>query len=261
MKIHILYFAILFVFSNFSVAQEINNTSFAGGEKLTYIASFYMSSLWTDLAEINMEVSDITTKTQELYRLKCVASTYQAWDSYFKIRDLYESYVDKKTVKPYLFKRSVDEGGYILNIKYVYKWKSQMVNATIQKRTNPEKVQEVKILPNTYDLVSVLYMIRNIDYSAKKPGDLMRINVLIDAKVEVVTVKYRGTETINVAGMGNKLCYKLSVALKDDSILKGKDLNNIWLTADKNKIPALIKAEIPVGSVQIRLSNSSGLRN
>lgn len=261
MKINKLILIVFIGITNFSFGQEVVNTSFTNGEKLTYIASFYMSSLWTDIAEINMEVSEVNTKTQELYRLKCVASTYQSWDSYFKIRDLYESYVDKVTVKPYLFKRQVDEGGYILNIKYLFKWNSLIAKATIQKRTNPEKELEVKISPNTYDLVSVLYMIRNVDFSTKKPGDLMKINVLIDAKEEIVTVKYRGKESVNVAGMGNKECYKLSVALKDESILKGKDLNNIWLTADKNRVPVLIKAEIPVGSVQIRLANTTGLKN
>ena len=252
----------MFILSAISMnAQDVTNTSFSNGEKLKFIASYYMSSLWTDIAEINMEVSEVKTSSQELYRLKCTASTFTAWDSFFKIRDLYESYVNKTNVKPYLFKRSVDEGGYTMNIKYIYKRKSQLVNATIQKRTHPEKKVEVKISQNTYDLVSVLYMIRNIDLSTKKVGDIIKVSVLIDAKEEVVTIKYKGTETVNVAGIGNKKCYKLAISLKDDAILKGRDTNNIWLTADKNMVPVLIKAEIPVGSVQIRLASASGLRN
>lgn len=235
-------------------AQTVTNTAFKSGEKLTFVASYYMSSLWTDLAEITMQVSTVKTSSRELYRLKCAASTYQAWDSYFKIRDLYESYVDKTTVKPLLYKRSIDEGGYKKNVKYVYKWKSGIVNATVQKRTHPETKSEIKISDETYDLVSVLYMIRNLDYASMKVGDILKIKVLIDAKEEAVAVKYRGTETINVANLGKKNCHKLSVSLKDDSILKGKDLNNIWLTADQNKVPVLIKAEIPVGSIQVRLS-------
>lgn len=242
-------------------AQVVNNTSFESGEKLKFIASFYMSSLWTDIAEINMEVSEVKTSSQELYRLKCTASTFQKWDSFFKIRDLYESYVNKKSVKPYLFKRSVDEGGYKMNVKYIYKWKSNLVNASIQKRTHPAKKVSVEISKNTYDLVSVLYMIRNIDFSAKKVGDILKIPVLIDAKEEIITIKYKGIENKKVADIGNKKCYKLAISLKDEEILKGKGSNNVWLTADENMIPVLIKAEIPVGSVQIRLVSMSSLRN
>lgn len=242
-------------------SQVVTNSSFKSGEKLTFIASYYMSSLWTDLAVVNMEVSDIKTSSQELYRLKCTASTYQAWDSYFKIRDLYESYIDKEKVQPYLFKRSIDEGGYRKTYKYVYKWNSGKVNVTTQKKTNPEQKFQIDVKDETYDLVSVLYMIRNIDFASRMVGDKINIKVLIDAKEEIITLKYSGKENIEIAGYGKKTCYKLSVSLKDDKILKGKDLNNIWLTADKNKIPVLIKAVIPVGSIQVRIAEMTGLRN
>lgn len=252
----ILSFAFLVGYS-----QVVSNNSFKSGEKLTFIASYYMSSLWTDLAEISMEVTDIKTSSQELYRLKCTASTYQAWDSYFKIRDLYESYVDQQSVKPYLFKRSIDEGGYKKSYKYIYKWKLGKVNVTTQRKTDPEQKFQIDIEEQTYDLVSVLYMIRNIDFLSKKVGDKINIKVLIDAKEEIVTVKYIGKENVEVSDYGKKLCYKLSVSLRDDKILKGKDSNNIWLTADKNKVPVLIKAIIPVGSIQVRLAKMTGLRN
>lgn len=246
---------ILLALSNLAViSQTVKNTSFTSGEKLKFVASYYMSSLWTDIAEITMEVTTVETSSRELYRLKCAASTYQAWDSYFKIRDLYESYVDKVTVKPFLFKRSIDEGGYKKSVKYIYKWKSGIVDATVQKKTHPAVNYEIKISDETYDLVSVLYMIRNIDYETMKIGDSFKVKVLIDAKEEIVTVKYSGEETLNVAKLGKMNCYKLSVSLKDEKILKGKDLNNIWLTADAKRVPVLIKAEIPVGSIQVRIA-------
>lgn len=254
---------ILFLIFNTLIcnSQNIENSAFQSGESLHFIASYYMSSLWSDLAEINMEVSTIKTSSQELHRLKCTAATFEAWDSYFKIRDLYESYIDKESVKPYLFKRSIDEGGYKKNIKYIYKWNSGLVNATVQRKTDEEQKFNVPISNETFDLVSVLYMIRNIDFSAKMPGDILKLKVLIDAKEEIVTVKYGGIEVINVVNFGKKSCYKLSVSLKDEKILKGKDTNNIWLTADKNMVPVLIKADIPVGSIQVRLVEMKGLRN
>lgn len=242
-------------------SQTVSNNAFGSGESLKFVASYYMSSLWTDLAEINMEVSEIKTSSNELYRLKCTASTYQAWDSYFKIRDLYESYVDKVSVRPLLFKRSIDEGGYTKNIKYVYKWNSGLVNATSQKKTYPEEKKVINISNETYDLVSVLYMIRNINFKSMTEGEVLKVKVLIDLKEEFVYVKYSGIENISVGDYGKKQCYKLTVSLKDDKILKGKDANNIWLTTDKNRVPVLIKAEIPVGSIQVRLVEMNGLLN
>jgi hypothetical protein len=50
----------------------------------------------------------------------------------------------------------------------------------------------------------------------------------------------------------------LSISAKTDA-LKGKDKNLIWLTADANKIPALLKFSIPVGTGQLTLTSASGI--
>jgi len=67
-----------------------------------------------------------------------------------------------------------------------------------------------------------------------------------------------GKETISVGNLGNKECYKIAIGART-KVLKGKDQNIIWLTADSKKIPALIKFSIPVGTGQLRLSNASGI--
>jgi hypothetical protein len=46
----------------------------------------------------------------------------------------------------------------------------------------------------------------------------------------------------------------------NNKALTNKESNNIWLTADKNKIPVQIKAEIPVGSIQVRLVEAKGIK-
>ena len=69
-----------------------NNNAFKAGEKLTFSASYNMSGILTDIAEVKMETSAVNTNGTTLYRLKCSAATYSNFDSFFKIRDLYESY-------------------------------------------------------------------------------------------------------------------------------------------------------------------------
>ena len=104
-----------------SNAQQ--NTAFTFGENLTFSASYNMSGLLTDVAEVKMQTSKLKTKSGELMRLKVTATTYTSFDSYFKIRDLYESYVNPKTIKPYLYNREIDEGGYYKYVKYNFDYK------------------------------------------------------------------------------------------------------------------------------------------
>ena len=82
------------------------------GEKLVFAGSYNMSGLMTQLAQVTMSTENVTTAKNTYLHLSCELSTYTKWDSFFKIRDVYESYVNPATLKPSLYKRSIDEGGW-----------------------------------------------------------------------------------------------------------------------------------------------------
>ena len=104
------------------------NTAIGTNEKLTYTASYNMSGILTDIAQVTMQTSSIKTSKATLLRLKCNAATYSKWDNFFKIRDLYESYVNPKTLTPYLYNRDINEGGYFKAMKYTFSHKNKTVN-------------------------------------------------------------------------------------------------------------------------------------
>jgi hypothetical protein len=256
MKLKTLFFA-AFLYSTSINAQTIPNTAFQSGEVLRFKGSFYMSSLWADLAELKIEVSDHTAEGKSLYSIKATASSYANYDSYFKIRDLYQSWVDKKDLKPYIFKRNVDEGGYAFNMKYIFKRSAKQCKYEYE-RNGAKKNSVIAIKDDTHDLVSILYYVRTLDYDKMTTGKTMTISLVVDDKLNYVTITYRGKENVKTDVFGSKQCHKLGVAINNQS-LKNNAANNIWLTADKNRVPVQIKAEIPVGSVQVRLVEAKGL--
>lgn len=231
------------------------NTTIKGGEKLVYEASYNMSGLMTTLAEVIMEVKDVPEKN--LLHINCTASTYTKWDSYFKIRDQYQSYVSNKTLKPVLYYRNIDEGGYTKSEKYVFDYRKKTVFTTSQRKQDPEQKKSVTINLQTSDAISTLYQLRNLDISKAKPGTKVTLPILFDQETFSVVFKYMGKETISTV-LGSKECYKLSISAKTDA-LQGTDKNIIYLTADSKKIPVLIKFNIPVGNGQIKLKSASGI--
>ena len=44
-------------------------------------------------------------------------------------------------------------------------------------------------------------------------------------------------------------------------LLKGKNSNLLWLTADANKIPVFAKFKIPVGNGELKIISATGLKN
>ncbi len=253
-------FAILMVaFTSVCQSQKPENKSFQSGETLRFKGSYFMSSLWADLAEITINVSDYEADGKMLYFIKATASTYSNYDSFFKIRDIYQSWVSRDEVKPYIFKRNVDEGGYIFSMKYVIKRNSLQAKYEYQKR-DLIKTVVIPISENTHDLVSVLYYLRTMNFESMPVNKIILISILVDDKVENLKLTYKGKETIKTEAFGSISCYKLGVSINNKALVS-KETNNIWLTANSNKIPVLVKAEIPVGSIQLRLSEAKGLKN
>ncbi|MCF7568138.1 DUF3108 domain-containing protein [Sabulilitoribacter arenilitoris] len=251
-----IFAVILFI----SLNLNAQNNAVSPGEKLTYTAAYSMSGILTDIAEVVMETSSIKTSKATLLRLKCTAVTYSKWDNFFKIRDLYESYVSPKTLTPYLYKRDINEGNYYKFMKYSFSHKTNTVKSQLKKKNNYEENKNVSINSGTKDIVSTLYKLRLFDYKSMPIGTKKSFTILFDRKEIKGQLTYLSKETINTA-IGEKVCYKLAIGSNQTDVLKGKNNNFLWLTADENKIPVYGKFKIPVGNGELKIKSASGLKH
>ena len=254
-------FAFLFALPVFflnSLSSQNNTIEF--GEKLTFTASYNMSGLMTDIAKVSMETSKVKTSKSTLMRLKCTAATYSKWDSYFKIRDLYEAYVSPTSLTPYLYKRDIDEGGYYKFMQYKYNHKTMAIQGLMKKKNSKgefwEEKKDFAFTKGASDIVATLYQIRNLDIASANIGDTADFKVIFDNEETTISLTLLAIETLSTT-IGSKKCYKLAVNLKNKTLLKGKDSNIIWLTADQKKIPVFAKFKIPVGNGELRIESAN----
>jgi len=238
------------------------NTTFSNGERLTFTASYNMSGLMTDIAQVTMETSEVKTSKSTLYRLKCKAQTYSKWDNFFKIDDLYESYVNRTTVKPYLYKRDINEGGYVKKVQYKYNHKANAIESKVSKRNSKgkwyDKTTHFKFGSNSRDIVSTIYHLRTLDIHKATIGSSDNFTVIFDNTETEITFKLLDRETINTA-IGKKECFKLAISM-NGNMLKGANSNILWITTDAHKIPVYAKFKVPVGNGELRIKTVSGLK-
>jgi len=225
-------------------------------EKLVYAASYNMSGLLTHIAQVTMQTEIINTSKKSYLHLSWEGATFSKWDSFFKIRDLYESYVDPSTLKPSLYKRSISEGGYTKTEKYIFS--GQKVNSVTRKKNGQEIKGVFNIGSSSQDIISMIYKLRTIDLGSMRSGQFKAFIIVFDQKEYPVWVKMLGHETVSAGNLGKKDCFKLSISAKTDK-LKGVDKNLIWLTADTKKVPVMVRFSIPVGTGQMTLSSATGI--
>lgn len=241
---------LLFLLSAVSLSAQVKIKS---GEKLVYTASYNMGGMLTNFAQIVLKTETVKTSEKTYLNLNLKATTFSKWDTYFKIRDVYESYVDPSTLTPSLYKRDVLEGDYTKTEKYTFKSDRKTINSISKRKSDPEKKNTITVGSSTVDVVTALYKLRTVDYPSKKTGDIIPVTIVFDEKEVKASVKYHGKEKIKAGPLGEVECYKISINSQTET-MKGKTGNYIWITADSKRIPALFKFQIPVGTGQLTLT-------
>lgn len=229
---------------------SVTNKSFQVGEKLRYRVTYG----FMDAGEAVMEVKSTTKKgaNRELIHAVGTGKTLGGFNAFFKVHDVYESYLDKKGVFPWFFVRRVDEGGYKLNQDYTFRHDKYKVN-------NGEG-KDFKIPVGIQDMVSSFYYARTLDFKDMKKGKTFEFKCFMDDEIYNLKIKYVGDEVIHIR-KGKFKCHKFVPVVQTGRYFESENDVNFWVTSDGNKIPVLVRAKIPVGTVKMHLVEWSGLKN
>ena len=251
MKKNILLLTALLFFSAL-VSQE-QKQAFKSGEWLRYKMS-YSGFLRAGTAILEVEEKELNGK--KIFHTKGTGYTSGMIKWFFEVDDKYESYFDKKEIKPYVFKRKIDEGGYkkhrITSFDYSTN-KAYVQDFTKQKDTSVA-------FSNVQDMLSSFYYLRNQDVSNLKKGEEIAIDMFMDSQVYPFKLKFLGREVIKTKfGKINSLIFRPLV--QSGRVFKAQESVTIWITDDANKIPIKMKASLSVGSLRAELESYKGLAN
>jgi hypothetical protein len=244
-------FGVLTLISSDSITlPTVNNNSFQVGEKLRYRVTYG----FVDAGEAVMEVKSTTKKVngRDMLHLKGTGRTLGGFNAFYKVNDVYESYVDKKGIFPWLFVRRVNEGGYKINQDYTFKHDKLKVD-------NGEG-KEFKIPMGIQDMVSSFYYARTIDFKNMKKGDIIEFKCFMDEEIWPCKIKYVGDEVIHIR-KGKFACKKFIPIVQKGRYFESENDLNFWITNDENRIPILVRAKIPVGTVKLHLVEWEGLKH
>jgi hypothetical protein len=228
------------------------NTAFKEGERLTFKVYYNMGFVW-----ITAGNADFVTRLEDIggrqvYHVTADGVTAKSYEWFYKVRDRYETYMDKENMLPERFVRNVNEGGFKINQDISFN------QARLQATTADKKVYTITRC--TQDVLSAIYYARNIDYNKYKPGDKIPFNMFLDDKMYSLYIKYVGKEEIHTK-MGVYHAIKIVPLLIEGTIFKGGEKMTVWVSDDENHLPLRIDSPILVGSVKVDLMSYDNLRN
>ncbi len=244
---------IIITSSQLLVAQE--TSSFQSGEWLKFKLSY---SGWWKAGNATLEVFDAVYKDIPVYKVVAKGWTTGPIKWVFKVKDHYESHFDKQTGSPYKFVRNINEGGYKKNL--IIEFDHSQNKAFIQDIKNQSN-SSVDIKENIQDLLSAYYYLRNnYKTDSLKKGDIVKLNIFFDSETFLFKLKYLGHEIIKT-DFGKIKCIKFRPYVMAGRVFKEEESLTLWVTADDNKLPIKIKADLDVGSLRADLVALKGLKH
>jgi len=221
--------------------RKVKNEAFRVGEKLTFDVKYGFVTAGVAVMEIP-KMKRISRR--QVYHIIFKVNTVPAFDPFYKVRDRYETYLDKEGLFPWRFEQHIREDGY-----------KRDFSAFFDQRRGKAKTSEgsYNIPPFVNDIVSAFYLARTFDYTGKKPGDKFHLENFYKDKVYPLDVVYRGKETIKVEA-GTFDCIIVEPLVVEGGLFKSEGNIIIWLTDDELRVPVKVKTKIIIGSIDAELT-------
>jgi len=237
--------------------------AFDAGEKLSYVIQYRWIGIRSDVGNARMVLSrDEDYEGRQTFLSVASGETVKFFDSFFKVRDVYKSRFFSDNGRPVWFHRDVSEGDYVVTNDMYWNIRTDEIDA--RARYISSKREKDTLLAGrqcTYDLISMFYAARNMDFSNVVPGKNYPLSFVIDDEMFDIYFRFEGREEKKIPKLGTFATMKFALMVVAGEVFDGKHEIALWITDDDNKIPVWIESPIIVGTVMGRLTGYENLKH
>lgn len=226
------------------------NIAFKEGEILSYRMHYGPVNAGVAILEVKPDLIEVSGR--KVYHIVGTGFTTGTTDWFFKVRDKYETYMDKDALLPWMFVRNVNEGGYKFSQNYTFNHYTKKVDVGGGEKFDvPAGVQ---------DMVSAFYSARNLDLNTAKDGDIFTLNCFLDKEIWPLKIKFIGRETIET-DLGKVKALKFRPIVQKGRVFKKEEDLNVWISDDDNHIVLKAQADVLIGSIKMEVTKAINLAN
>lgn len=244
--------AALFLFLQAAAQQQepekVAEPAFAPGEQLSYKLKYGIFTA----AEANIKVEDskLTYEGKPCWHIIADGNTAGTFDVFYKVRNKYESFIDRSSLQPFFYTENRHEGNWHHTDNVTFDHEAGKIKANKGSFDFKGKV---------FDFVSGYYFCRSVDVSKMKTGDEFDLQYFLDDGIHTLTVTFMGREKVKCM-LGTFNCLKFNPTIIPGRIFRKDSKLYLWVTDDENRIPVKAHVEVIVGSLSMELASAKGLK-
>lgn len=235
-------------------AQQTTYPSFQN-ETLSYVVSYKWGLVQKDAATAKLSLIN----RPNTYEIKLTASTLPWADKIFCVRDTLASWISRKDFRPVKYVKTTHENGKYNKDVLVYSYNGSKVTGTCNRTRvtdgkTRKSVYTSSVTGKAFDMVSIFYYIRSLDFGAMAKGKTVKANILSGSSPEIITITNLGPENTKMPDGKTYHCYHIRFTFTTDS---GKSVSfpmDTWITTGTQHIPVKLIGTLPIGKVRAFLT-------
>ncbi|MDY0100065.1 MAG: DUF3108 domain-containing protein [Bacteroidales bacterium] len=230
------------------------HSAYQAGEKVEY--AIHYGVIQGGVASLELKTD--TFRGKKVLHSILIGRTTGVADAVFKVKDIYESYIDMRTELPVFSIRNIREGRYRKYNEVIFDHTTRSDSAILTSDLTGVHITQ----PGIHDILSCFYFYRNQylpSYDTLKQGDMLTIMTWFTDELYPIRLKFIGIEDIKTK-VGRMRCLKFNPVTETGRLFKTEEDVSFWFTSDKNFLPVRIRFDIFVGAFIAEIVNYEGLK-
>lgn len=229
-------------------------SSYQAGEKVDYRINYGI--IQGGMATLELKTD--TFRGKKVLHSVFLGKTTGLADAIFRVKDIYESYIEPDSELPVFSIRNIQEGRYKRYNEVIFDHYSRSDSAILTSNLTGVHITQ----PEIHDILSCFYFLRNHklpDHSKLKMGEMITIMTWFTDELYPIRLRYLGTDEVRTK-VGKIKCLKFNPVTEKGRLFKTEDDVSFWFSADKNFLPVKVRFDIFVGAFIAEIVSYEGLK-
>ena len=225
--------------------QQVAARDFSN-ETLHYEIVYHWGMIWKHAADATLS----TRKTKDGYSAVLTGKTRSWADKVYPVRDTLKCTMNNN-MKPLRYEKVTHEKDYFARdvIKFSYNYSHTSAHCTRYRKGGTTSI-DMSAKAQAYDMVSVFYMLRNLDYDELSRNKSYTTIIFSGKQKEYLTINYKGVENIKMRDGTQRKAHRIDFRFTQEGGKKSSDNLSAWMSTDDSRIPLLLVGKLPVGEVK-----------
>lgn len=219
-----------------------------GNESLNYQIVFHWGMVWKHAGDATLSIN----KHGNGYNARLTGKTRSWADKIYTVRDTLKCTMGAN-FRPIKYEKFTHENSYYAHDVVAFNSSGSSTTAACTRYRKNKAPAHINLSHSgaAYDMLSVFYMLRNLDYSKMENGKVYKSCVFSGKEKETLSIKYVGIiPSLQLRDKSRWQAFHLKLSFTTDNGKKSSDGIDAYISTGPQRIPLLVVGKLKIGEIK-----------